>query len=241
MIAASDRLTRTTLRDISIGLLLLAATLAAVDLAIVNRAAGVVLYAVIAGAAIWGIAAHRPHGDFGWANRITLFRTVMVCALASAAIDGDLGPTGMWLVTAVAALALILDGVDGWIARRSGTGSRFGARFDMEIDALTVLVLAALLWRQDKVGAWVLLAGGLRYLFVAAGRLWPRLNAPLPPRERRRAICAVMIVALVVACAPIVPPALAAALTAAGLALTALSFAIDVIWLLKQPTATQVL
>ena len=43
-----------------------------------------------------------------------------------------------------------LDGVDGWLARRSGIASAFGARFDMEIDALLILVLAVLAWRSAR-------------------------------------------------------------------------------------------
>ena len=43
-----------------------------------------------------------------------------------------------------------LDGVDGWLARRRGMSSAFGARFDMEIDALLVQVLAILVWRYGK-------------------------------------------------------------------------------------------
>ena len=37
--------------------------------------------------------------------------------------------------------------------------SAFGARFDMETDALLLLVLAALAWQFDKAGAWVLASG----------------------------------------------------------------------------------
>ena len=39
-------------------------------------------------------------------------------------------------------LLLALDGLDGWAARRQGLVSAFGARFDMEVDALLILALA---------------------------------------------------------------------------------------------------
>ena len=77
--------------------------------------------------------------------------------------------------------AVALDGVDGWLARRSGLSSDFGARYDMETDALLILVLAVLAWRQEKAGAWIVLAGAMRYLFVAAGYIWTWMTAPLPP------------------------------------------------------------
>ena len=38
--------------------------------------------------------------------------------------------------------ALALDGVDGQVARRTGTASELGARFDMEVDAFLILVLS---------------------------------------------------------------------------------------------------
>ena len=63
----------------------------------------------------------------------------------------------------------LLDGVDGWLARRHRIASAFGARFDMEIDALLILALSVLAWRHEKAGAWVVASGLLRYAFVAAG------------------------------------------------------------------------
>lgn len=226
----SDPLMRSTVRDVLLGLAALAVFVAAGPFSRAEAATALVLYAAIAAATVAGLPSHRPQGDFGVANRITLTRAVMASAMATGAV-GPVSDAGMWLLTAAAALGLALDGVDGWAARRTRTASAFGARFDMEIDALTIMILAAVLWRQDKVGAWVLLAGLLRYAFVAASRLWPWLSAPLPPRERRRAVCAVLVAGLVVACAPILTSAAAAPLVAAGIALTAWSFAVDIAWL----------
>ena len=49
---------------------------------------------------------------------------------------------------------------------RSNEASSFGARFDMETDALLILVLAALVWQHGKAGPWILAAGLMRYAFV---------------------------------------------------------------------------
>ena len=43
---------------------------------------------------------------------------------------------------------VLLDGVDGRLARKYGASSRFGARFDMEVDAVLICVLALLAWRN---------------------------------------------------------------------------------------------
>jgi phosphatidylglycerophosphate synthase len=93
-----------------------------------------------------------------------------------------------WSIVVLALIALVLDGVDGRVARRRGEASAFGARFDMETDALLILVLAALAWSLGKAGAWILLAGALRYLFVAAGFVLPWLRAELPPSRRRQTV-----------------------------------------------------
>ncbi|MFD8079956.1 CDP-alcohol phosphatidyltransferase family protein [Streptomyces sp. NPDC059718] len=44
------------------------------------------------------------------------------------------------LITCLATLALLVDAVDGRVARRTGTTSPLGARFDMETDAFLIRV-----------------------------------------------------------------------------------------------------
>jgi phosphatidylglycerophosphate synthase len=137
-------------------------------------------------------------------------------------------------VTAVATGAAVLDGVDGWLARRTSLSSAFGARFDMETDALLIMVLAVLAWQFGKAGVWVLGSGLLRYLFLAAGRALPVLRHPLPPSRRRKVIAVVQIVALIVTVAPFVPVALSVLVAAVVLGLLTLSFLVDVLWLLAR-------
>ena len=115
------------------------------------------------------------------------------------------------------ALATILDGFDGRLARRHRVESVFGARFDMETDALLVLALAVLAWRWDRAGAWVVLSGRARYLFVGAGLLLPWLRRLLPPSRRRQTVCVVQIVVLLAVVAPVLPRAATAPLALGGL------------------------
>ncbi len=192
---------------------------------------GAAIYLLFAAAlAIW-LHRHGPVRSFGGANRITLFRLVMVSLLA-----GYVGwPEAVaWPLLGVAGVALLLDGVDGWWARRQGLASDFGARFDMEVDAALILILAALVWNLDKAGPWVILSGALRYLFVGAGWLWPFLRGPLPSSERRRIVCVVQVATLIACLAPILGPVVTMPLAAGALVLTAWSFAIDILWLHRQ-------
>jgi phosphatidylglycerophosphate synthase len=182
------------------------------------------------------LAAHRPLRHFGAANALTLARGAVVVTLAGF-LAGPIDTTLAWVASLLGFLCIALDGVDGWLARRSATVSAFGARFDMEVDALLMLVLSLLLMASGAVGAWVLLIGAARYLFVAAGWLVPTLRAPLPYSERRRVVCVVQGLALVLALVPILPPVLATLVAAVGVAATAWSFGIDIRYLLQGQTA----
>ena len=183
-------------------------------------------------AAVQSLLPAQPWPGLGPANRVTVGRAALVISLAGLVLHPQvLSGAGQWWIIGMATIALCLDGVDGQVARRTGTATAFGARFDMELDSFLMLVLAALVWRSGRIDAWVLLLGAPRYLFVAAGRVRPWLRAPLPQRLRRKAGCVAQGVALVVCLAPIVPAALAAGGAAVTLVLLLGSFAADVRWL----------
>lgn len=192
-----------------------------------------VIAAAVMSVALAGLGDHHPFRRIGAANLVTGTRALIVSLLAAVAVSPGGAVTGWWLI-ATAAVAATMDLADGWLARRSGVASAFGARFDMEVDALLILVLSALVWRQDLTGPWVLASGLMRYAFVAAGLVWPWLNGALPPSRRRQTVCVVQIAALIAALAPSVAPPVAAALAAGSLALLTWSFAIDVLWLARR-------
>jgi phosphatidylglycerophosphate synthase len=139
-----------------------------------------------------------------------------------------------WLVVVAACAALCLDWADGHLARRLGTTTRFGARFDMETDAILILALAALAWTFGQAGAWVLASGLIRYIFVISGCLWPVLALPLPPRKRRQSLCVAQVVALILALAPPITPLWGSTICLAGLGFLSYSFGLDLAWLAGQ-------
>jgi phosphatidylglycerophosphate synthase len=167
--------------------------------------------------------------SFGPADWVTGVRAALTAVLAAMLVRA--APPDPGLVIGIASAAAALDGVDGWIARRTRTASTFGARFDMETDALLVLVLSALVWRSGKAGSWVLASGLMRYAFVAAASVWPWLQEPLEPSRRRQTVCVVQIVALIAALLPSVDVPAATAIAAAALAVLAWSFLVDILWL----------
>lgn len=178
-------------------------------------------------ALIRGRMARFPHARFGLCNVVTLARAAMVAALLAVVWQGPQG----WDVLAVATVALALDGVDGWLARRSGLSSDFGARFDMETDAALALVLAGHVWLGGMTGAEVLLLGVMRYAFVAAFWPFPWLAAPLPDRFGRKVVCVIQIAALILLQVPDLVPGVARAVAWGAVAALIWSFGRDVLWL----------
>jgi phosphatidylglycerophosphate synthase len=164
----------------------------------------------------------------GLCNLVTLTRFVLVAAL----VVPVLAPADWaWTVFAIAAVSLSLDGVDGWLARREGLASDFGARFDMEVDSLLALVLALNAWASGTAGALVLILGLPRYLFAAAGLVLPWLGGALPDRFSRKAVCVLQIAALIALQLPfVVPPASQILVAVTALALV-WSFGRDILWL----------
>jgi phosphatidylglycerophosphate synthase len=171
-----------------------------------------------------------PHDGLGLCNLVTLTRM----ALAAALLVPLVGTAAPWAVFGIASLALALDGLDGWLARREGRESAFGARFDMEVDSALALILALNAWAAGTVGAIVLLIGLPRYVFLAASRALPWLAEPVPERFSRKAVCVAQIATLI---ALQLPP-LAASVANPVVAVVALallwSFGRDVVWLWRE-------
>ena len=194
-------------------------------------------YLAIAGLVLLGLNRHGGQPRFGAANAMTLMRAAVAALFVGVLDDAKLTETlasncdARWTLTGFAAAGLLSDGADGWLARRTGTASEFGARFDMETDALFMLALSLLVHALGEIGGWVLLSGLLRYLFVGAGLLWSPLTAPLLPSFRRKSVCGMQMAILVAALAPSMPSQWGSALCAVGLSLLIYSFGCDVLWL----------
>jgi phosphatidylglycerophosphate synthase len=197
------------------------------------------LYAVASIVIVRGLRGHHTHARFGLANCITLMRVVLVCLMAGFTVEHATGhavpqPPYPWMLFTLALTAMVLDGFDGLAARKFGTFSGYGARFDMEVDAFQILVLSIAAVVLGKAGAWVLASGLMRYVFVAAGLFWPPLAKPVPFSWRRKGIAVIQGGALTALMAPVVLPPASIVIAAAALMLLTYSFAVDVRWLALQ-------
>lgn len=182
----------------------------------------------------FGLSRHLPQRRFGAANSVTLLRAGLIALLAGLIgyTQGDLAKS--WIPSFVALIALLLDGLDGWLARRENSASPFGARFDMEIDALFILVLGILVFQTGKVHAWVLLLGAMRYVFASTGFILPWLRKPLPAKKWRQTVCVIQASVLIACLAPSVDSGFASGLTVIALVLLSISFTTDTLWLRRQ-------
>jgi phosphatidylglycerophosphate synthase len=163
---------------------------------------------------------------------VTLGRATLAVGVAALVADSFTRATPVALVVTLAAVALALDAADGPAARRTGTATALGARFDGEVDAFLMLALS--IYVAPAYGAWVLTIGTARYLFLAGEWLLPWMRAPLPPRRWRRLVAATQGVVLTVAAAGVLPSALTQALLVVALVLLAASVGECAWWLWRR-------
>ena len=168
-------------------------------------------------------------GTFGPGDWVTMTRATLVGCVAALTADSFHQRARIDVLVTIAVVALVLDAVDGQVARRTGTASGLGARFDMEVDAFLILVLSVYVARS--MGAWVLAIGAMRYAFVVASWVLRWMSGPLPQRFWRKVVAATQGVVLVFATADVLPAPLIIAALAAALALLVESFGRDIVWL----------
>jgi phosphatidylglycerophosphate synthase len=211
----------------------------AVLLGVVSATAGLDVAAWITGLVIGSAAAAllvaaRARSDqpaVHPADWVTLIRALLIAAVAGLVADSFGGPVPVTALVTLSAIALVLDAVDGQVARRTGTVTALGARIDGEVDAFLILLLSIVVSRD--YGSWVLAIGAVRYVFLLAGLLIPWLAAPLPPRFWRKVVAAVQGIVLTVAASGVPSRLVGTIAVGAALLLLAESFGRDVIWLYR--------
>jgi phosphatidylglycerophosphate synthase len=183
---------------------------------------------VLAGGLTHGLARYGVE-RMSPADWVTLLRATIAVGVAALAPGLLARPDRLTLLVSLASVALALDAVDGWVARRTRTTGGLGAQFDGEVDAFLILVLSVCVARSHH--AWVLAIGAARYAFLAAEWPLPWMRASLPPRHWRKTVAAAQGIVLTIAVAGIAPPGVTSVLLLVALALLAESFGRDTGWL----------
>ena len=176
---------------------------------------GLALFVLVMRAVRFGRNGAPAPGRLGAANAITLARLVVFAGLGgvatvSLAFVPETGGALGWAPAVAYGLAALADGLDGFVARRTGTESAFGAQLDAETDALGMAAASAIaVLLAGVLPFWYLLAGFGRYLFGAAlfveRRLGRRL-ADLPPSPFRRRLAGFQMGLLAVCLVPGIEP-----------------------------------
>ena len=165
------------------------------------------------------------------ADWVTLTRAVL-CAGVAGLVAASFGrPVSSTALVTLSAVALALDAVDGQVARRTGTATSLGGRFDGAVDAFLILLLSIVV--SQTYGSWVLIIGAAHYALLLAGWLIPWLAAPLPPRYWGKVVAAVQGIVLTIAASGLPDRLTGMIAVAAALLLLAESFGRDVIWLYR--------
>src|SRR5215475_2620379 len=165
------------------------------------------------------------------ADWVTLTRTLLIAGVAGLVADSFAGPVSITALVTLSTVALVLDAVDGQVARRTGTATALGARIDGEVDAFLILLLSVAV--SQDYGGWVLIIGAARYALLLAGWLIPWLAAPLPPRYWRKVVAAVQGIVLTIAASGLLDRLAGMIAVAAALLLLVESFGRDMIWLYR--------
>jgi phosphatidylglycerophosphate synthase len=215
-------------------LAVLAAIAVTVGLGPAGWIAGLASAALVDVTLVHGLLRH-PTERLGPAGWVTLARATLALGVAALSADSFVRaiPVGPYL--GLAAAALVLDYVDGEVARRTGTVSQLGARLDGEVDAFLILALSV--YVAPIAGAWVLAIGLARYVFLVAGWPLPWMRAGLPRRDWRKTVAATQGIVLAVAAANVLPLAVSRVALAVALAMLAESFGRDVLWLWRHRPA----
>jgi phosphatidylglycerophosphate synthase len=198
--------------------------------------AGIACGAVTNGALAAALTQDRRPA-IGAANVVTLVRATLVGGVAALVVDAFAARSHVATLIGLCVVALVLDGVDGRVARRTRTVSELGARFDMEVDAFLILLLSC--YDARGFGAWVLLLGSARYLLLGASWCAGWLRAPVPPRYWRKVVAATAGIALAVTASDLVPRRTAVAALVVALLLLTESFGRDVWWLAARRARVQ--
>lgn len=109
---------------------------------------------------IWHIPefTKKASSFLSYANWVTIFRLVIILALSFSFEKYD----DIFLFIGFL-IAILLDGVDGYLARKYNQSSPVGENIDMETDAFMVLLLSYIHYSNGYISWWILIPGGLRY------------------------------------------------------------------------------
>jgi phosphatidylglycerophosphate synthase len=129
----------------------------------------------------------------GYANWASLIRLLIIISLFAS--YQDLNNTELFVLFLI---AICMDGVDGYLARRFGQTSEAGEKFDMEIDAFLVLTLSWIHVDLQHLTWYILIPGGLKYVYEISLFWLPRRCKEILPKIVRSTIAVSFFLSLLI-------------------------------------------
>jgi CDP-diacylglycerol--glycerol-3-phosphate 3-phosphatidyltransferase len=142
-------------------------------------AVSAVVWLMVAGTFARLRAAAGERAPPGLATRLTLLRGWLISALAGFVLAPPPSGTMAWAPGVLYTVAALCDLADGYVARRRGEVTAVGARLDVAVDALGLVVGTLVAIVLGRLPGWYLTLGSAYYLFHGGLRWRARRGRPV--------------------------------------------------------------
>lgn len=151
---------------------------------------------------------HPVLDALGAGNTLTLYRGLSLAMLGGFFLMPSLSGPVAWIPMGLYTFAAVADIFDGYLARRADHTTSLGARLDLELDGLGVLLAISLAVVGGRLSPAFLLLGAVRYAFVFGSRrrtVRGLGNRELPASAHRRLFAGILMGFASVSLWPIAP------------------------------------
>lgn len=158
-----------------------------------------------------------------WLLGLSAVAWILLLELRALPLEGGV----RWALAGILAFAEATDALDGYLARKRGATS-FGAKLDMETDSAFAFILSFIAVAYYGMPPWVMAIGLFHYVYFILFRFTDEPERSVPAYKGfAKAVCAFLMIALIVSLAPPVSHSAKTLLNAVSLGLLTLSFAWD--------------
>ena len=175
--------------------------------------------------------------NFSLASKITYMRLTISLLLLIASVNSGIDKAifeifyneNIFIILAL--VSLILDGLDGSIARKYGNSSKFGELFDQESDNFLMFVLSISLYINKDIGIYVFLIPAYRYIFNVLMIKYTWLKNTLPDSLFRKSACVLTTLLMIISHDTYFNVYISNFIIVFALFIITFSFSKDIIWL----------
>ena len=177
--------------------------------------------------------------EFSLASKVTYMRLSVSIVLLTAAINSSTNSTifeifymeRYFIILAI--ISFLLDGLDGFIARKYNQVTKYGEVIDQEADNFLIFVMSISLYINKEIGLYVFLIPAFRYIFIFSMTRYYWLKNTLPDSQLRKAVCVSIIFIMIISQDSYFANDDVVFLVLLSLFIITFSFSRDIIWLYR--------